>query len=1001
MSHSALAAGLRHLRGVVAAQQHRDDSDEQLLHAFAAGHDESAFATLVRRHGSMVLHVCRRVLGQQQDAEDAFQAAFLVLARNAGSLRKKSAVASFLHGTAYRLALHAKRAAARRRKHESSLGTLTQPRSPADPADDLSWREARGLLDEEIARLPEKYRSVFVLCCLEELSREEVGRRLGLKERTVLSRLAEARRRLRQRLARRGVELTAVLSATALAPSSASALPAGLMANTLQAASALGQGTAGLVSAPVAALLKSAASAAVPSKTKMIAVMLLIVSVLAGAGVWVTARPQAASQTAELPKSPVESKPQPPQAKNAEAPQPKKNAGLLVKGRVLGPDGKPVAGAKLYFPRQLKEQQQGEKEVEMIQRGTTDAKGRFRFQLPRTEIDDGRHNPLVAATEGFGVAWTELPQKDAPGELTLRLVKDVPIRGRLVSTEGMPVAGVTVTVAGILAFERLDDFLRAFQREMRHAVEEMTTRRLLVPLNSVLGVKSTDKDGRFEIRGIGVERVAGLEVNRAAGVEEVMLAVTREGFDAKAYLKSLLREPRERISPHLFGPSFEHIVPRAEANQVIEGTVREAGSGKAVAGATVTTSGATAATDNSMAGLWLLLGRKLNEADVGIITAVTDDRGHYRLAIKRKAPNYWLEIRAPEHLPLIGYGLVVKAPAVSGVGAIRADVEMRRGGVVTGRLYNKATGKGIPGKVHFVPLPENKSDGLDFYKKRNDLGAEAGADGRFRLVAIAGPGVLMARISDTLRKIDSVQIDPYKQAEFDAADHPRIKMNDPSDPHRGFLTVSGVQYLDGQHACKVLDIKEGGAVSCDLALNPVNTLTVHVQNAEGKPLAGAVVMGISAQLKHAVPLQSARCTIYALDPKNPRPVAFLHAERKLAAVVTLRGDEKEPVMIRLAAAGTLTGRVLDGDGHAVAGAEILVYYARPEGTNVAGFSLRDLLPRTDKEGRFHLQGIVPGLKVNLGFLKARQRLPLPPLNIKPLQSGQTLDLGDVRVKPAR
>jgi RNA polymerase sigma factor (sigma-70 family) len=175
MSHSALAAGLRHLRGVVASQQHRDDSDEQLLHAFAAGHDETAFATLVRRHGPMVLHVCRRVLGQQQDAEDAFQATFLVLARNAGSLRKKSAVAGFLHGTAYRLALHAKRAAARRRKHEKSLGALTQPRSPADPAEELSWREMRVLLDEEIARLPEKYRSVFVLCCLENLSRAEAG----------------------------------------------------------------------------------------------------------------------------------------------------------------------------------------------------------------------------------------------------------------------------------------------------------------------------------------------------------------------------------------------------------------------------------------------------------------------------------------------------------------------------------------------------------------------------------------------------------------------------------------------------------------------------------------------------------------------------------------------------------------------------------------------------------------------------------------------------------
>ncbi len=111
MSSSVLKAGLRRLRGL-------DDSDEQLLYAFTSRRDESAFAALVRRHGPMVQGVCRRVLGHQQDAEDAFQATFLVLARNAMKLRRKTALASFLHGTAHRIALAAKRAAARRRKYE-------------------------------------------------------------------------------------------------------------------------------------------------------------------------------------------------------------------------------------------------------------------------------------------------------------------------------------------------------------------------------------------------------------------------------------------------------------------------------------------------------------------------------------------------------------------------------------------------------------------------------------------------------------------------------------------------------------------------------------------------------------------------------------------------------------------------------------------------------------------------------------------------------------------
>src|SRR5690348_2835226 len=118
MRHSALAAGIRRLRGKLASQQGNDDSDERLLNAFAVHRDDNAFGVLVRRHGPMVLHVCRRVLEHEQDAEDAFQATFLVLARNAALLRNKTALGSFLHGTAYRMAMSAKRAAARRRKHE-------------------------------------------------------------------------------------------------------------------------------------------------------------------------------------------------------------------------------------------------------------------------------------------------------------------------------------------------------------------------------------------------------------------------------------------------------------------------------------------------------------------------------------------------------------------------------------------------------------------------------------------------------------------------------------------------------------------------------------------------------------------------------------------------------------------------------------------------------------------------------------------------------------------
>jgi RNA polymerase sigma factor (sigma-70 family) len=202
---------LRHLRHVVTPPSDPRD-DRELLADFAARRDHAAFAVLVRRHGALVLNVCRRVLHHEQDAEDAFQATFLVLAAKAGSVPANTAVAGYLHGIAYRLALKMRREAVRRRRREARVSAVTTD----DAAAELNWREVQRVLEEEIQRLPEKYRTPFVLCCLEGLSRAEAGRQMGVKEGTVWSRLSEARARLQKRLTRRGIALAAVLGALAV-----------------------------------------------------------------------------------------------------------------------------------------------------------------------------------------------------------------------------------------------------------------------------------------------------------------------------------------------------------------------------------------------------------------------------------------------------------------------------------------------------------------------------------------------------------------------------------------------------------------------------------------------------------------------------------------------------------------------------------------------------------------------------------------------------------------
>src|SRR5437016_4402662 len=167
MATAQLDTLLWHLRKLAAGRGAPQRTDHELLDDFSTRRDQAAFAALVVRHGPMVLRVCRRVLNHEQDAEDAFQATFLVLARHTGSIRKPAALANWLYGVAYRTAMKAKRSAARRRNHEAKLrdrtsevpprGAVSQPSQNAGP----TWDEVQAVLDEEIQRLPEPYRAAF------------------------------------------------------------------------------------------------------------------------------------------------------------------------------------------------------------------------------------------------------------------------------------------------------------------------------------------------------------------------------------------------------------------------------------------------------------------------------------------------------------------------------------------------------------------------------------------------------------------------------------------------------------------------------------------------------------------------------------------------------------------------------------------------------------------------------------------------------------------------
>jgi RNA polymerase sigma factor (sigma-70 family) len=274
---------VQHLCKVVLLQDVDRLSDGHLLGRFLDLRDQAACAALVRRHGPMVWSVCRRLL-DHHDAEDAFQATFLVLLRRGASIRPREMVANWLHGVAHQTALKARALRAKRCVREKQVMAMPQP----EAVNPEPWDDVQALLDQELGRLPDKYRAIIVLCDLEARSRREVAQQLGCPEGTVASRLARARLMLAKRLAQRGVTVSAGALAAGLSGQASAGVPPATVSATIKAVTAVAAGqavAAGLISANVAALIKGVLQGMLLNKLKMAASAVLVMAAASlGAG---------------------------------------------------------------------------------------------------------------------------------------------------------------------------------------------------------------------------------------------------------------------------------------------------------------------------------------------------------------------------------------------------------------------------------------------------------------------------------------------------------------------------------------------------------------------------------------------------------------------------------------------------------------------------------------------------------------------------------------------
>jgi RNA polymerase sigma factor (sigma-70 family) len=946
---------MRHLRKLAAVPAGRQRTDRQLLDDFAARRDDSAFADLVSRHGPMVLRVCRRVLRHEQDAEDAFQATFLVLARNTASIRKRQALTSWLYGVAYRTAMKAKRSAARRRNHEARLRERTPPATPGP-----SWDDVQAVLDEEIRHLPELYRTAFVLCVLEGKREAAAAAELGVKEGTLSCRLARARQRLQQQLARRGIELSVVLAALSVAQEAAkAAVPAELAAATIRFGLlvAAGEPAAGVIPSSVAALAAGVTRAMFLSKTKIATALVLAAGLLlAGAGALARQVLSAGEPPAESPKSAAGArKPEPAAAKEAAKPPAAEDKDALTYGgRVIGPDGQPVAGARLYVKGGSRRGEEFRR-LEPSPVDTTGPDGRFRFTIPKAKSVFGAPDTIVTAlAANYGAGWVRVPTGGKTDDLTLQLVKDdVPISGQIVDLEGKPVAGATLRVIEIRAApgEDLGPWLAAARENGRSPREGLDARlesQYLPRSTTALSSRvTTDAAGRLRLTGIGRNRLVRAQLDGPAIASQRLCILTRPG---KA-IEVTQTKPRPAMSypgtvTTYHGADFRLVT--APTKPVV-GVVRDKDTKKPLAGVTIQS--------------YWWGDRRVYPPD--IVRTTTDEQGRYRLMGMSKGEGNQVRLLPRDDQPYLAVHEAV--PNTDGLDPVTVDFEVKRGVWIEGKLTDKVTGQPVQGEMGYFALQSNPN--LRDYPGFEHCQVAAKEDGSYRVVGLPGPGLVAVRC----------QKDHYLWA---------TEREDEYGTRERYLATApfGIFFPTADVAFARIDPAAGTqAVKRDVTLDPGWTFTFTVLGPDGKPLPGARSFNTNCEMK------GAEFTVRGCDPRGPREVLFQHPERGLFGVAQLPKEKGGSVVVRMTPGVTLTGRLVDAEGKPRAGVELEAssLVTGPEDPHMQDLSYSRT--RTDREGRFRLEAVLPRYLFRLSDGRDAPFFDGVP-------EGRTTDLGDVHLQ---
>jgi RNA polymerase sigma factor (sigma-70 family) len=950
---------LRHVRQLAAAGATDRLPDRQLLQRFLNLREEDAFEAILRRHGPLVLGVCRRLLGNRQDAEDAFQATFLILAEKAASIHNHQSLSSWLYGVAYRVAVKARSRTAARRRHEQRCDSRVAP----DPLAEVTGRELLAVVDEELHRLDDRHRAALVLCYLEGKTRDQAAAQLGWSLTTLQRRLEEGRECLRARLARRGLGLPAALLTAGLAQAAEAALPARLLAATLRTA---------VHTAPAAAL-----------RLKVVAAVLLALGTVA---LSVGAAPDPAGGRRQADAPAPAAAPLPQGAALPKAQQDGKE--LTVSGRVFDAGGKAGLKAEVVLVGVWQPQRRGaEPRKELLARAATDHDGNYRLTVPHAS--PGRFHSLhvLAGARGHGLGWRAVERDRSPLVLNLSLRPDQTVAAVLIDLQGQPARGVKVRVFSMA--EETDPATVARLDGRRLAVEKVWRLYLerdgrgfefggydgaaAVPFWPAPAV-TTDAKGRLVLRGFGGRQTVHLLVEDERFAVQELVLKTGDGK-----------------------PAREVTVPLDPARR-LEGRVLCADSGQPVAGAVLhaRTSFSREAMRVEALSDWLdyQIESAWRAAPLDRTTTRTDEQGRFRLPLAL-GDSVRLQILPPAGIPYLGVTQSVRLPR----GTVKHSLEITlpRGVPLRGRVTEQDSGEAIDqAEIYFRPLRDNNPRRRTNLLVGEDYPVFSDPDGGYHLVLPPQPGHLLMR-RPGLGLIER----PVSRAEL---------YSGKPDPDRRFDGILGGERLYF-HTVHFLDVQPTDEPR-ELALTPRRGVTLRgrVVGPDGKAVNRAVlfcggdllagqqnVLGFSQlynDLGCAVMLEGGRFELRGCDPMktyrlffldNPRSdgstaafanVPFREPDGRLGAVVDVSARQAAgPITVRLSPCGAVEFRRVDTRGKGEKQKLWLDLLVAPRQGHLGEEKVALAWPfpsqgqpspfAADKDGRIRLRALIPGATYRL------------------------------------